>query len=199
MPVFHSPETIELEPAEFGPDEYLAVGRLVRACAVIEDAATLFIASASNMTPALVSILIGQTAISKRLAMGKYLAAAKNAAAVTSYDKLFPAHLKEVIDCRNAVCHGALMGRWPDGKWAFETTKTEAPSAEGVAVYLAYSFATGDIQGFARWAEEIAAATNADPGIRLLREARQRLALQPSRKSQPKPKRGAKPQPPLRS
>ncbi|WP_156029827.1 hypothetical protein [Sphingomonas sp. URHD0057] len=184
---------------ELGELEYQAIGRVVRACAEIEELITMFIAEQARITDGTVAILLGQTALSKKLSIANYLAAARGPEIRAQYENCITPMFKEIIQCRNAVVHGQLLGKSEDGHWAFLSVRTEEPAEVGKSVQLVFSFSRADLVLYAdeaKKAVELIEKSLEYEGLRILRRGR---SLEPHRKSQPKAKPAAKRKRPPRS
>jgi hypothetical protein len=101
MVKYYSPDTVQLQQAELGDEEYSAIGRLIRACADIEDLVTLSVADLLGTSEAAAVVALGQTPLSKKLAIATYLAGTRSA------DWL----------ARFSECFGARRSRWQMGRW----------------------------------------------------------------------------------
>jgi hypothetical protein len=198
MVTYYSPDTVELKQEDLGNPEFAAIGRLIRACADIEDLVTLAVADLMGSSEAAVVVALGQTPISKKLAIGNYLAGTRDADWVARFAECFGQDYKEIIVCRNAVAHGVLVGRWADGRWAFLTARTEPP-LPGATFQQVISFKTQDLNLYAGLAEELAKYIEQTLGLATQRKLRHGRSLLPHRRSQPKPKQGAKRKRPPRS
>jgi hypothetical protein len=109
-------DTVSLQPAKLGDAEFHAIGRLIRACADIEDLLTLSIADLMLVNETALVVALGQTPMSKKLSIGNYLAAVRAQDMPARYKHCFDAEFKEIVACRNAAAHGILLGQWPNGK-----------------------------------------------------------------------------------
>ena len=195
MPIYHSPDNVELEPAELGDHELYLIGRLVRACALLEDACHNYLGYVVKVTPATLTLLIPKLGISSKLPMAGNFAALRGKEEQASFANHFDVNkIVETLKCRNAVVHGHILGRSRDGKWAFETTMVDPKSeSENVASVTVMSFRTKDIELYAEWAEDLAKNAGSHPFVLEQRKERRWTALQPSKKSQPKRQPSAKP------
>jgi hypothetical protein len=197
MPITHSSDHVELEATELGKGELYIIGRLIRACALIEDACHSYLSLVTRATPATLTILLGQLGINKKLSLAQNFAKIRGAEEEARFARLFDTQrLTEVLKCRNAAVHGFLLGRWPDGKWAFETTTLLGPDTNDHAAVATLSFSTVDLRLYTLWAEELAEQASAEPYIQAQRTERRGSPLRPSRKSQPKRPPSGSPQPP---
>jgi hypothetical protein len=198
MVITYSPDTVPLQHAELGDAEFTAIGRIIRACADIEDLITLSISTLMRTEEGCTVVALGQTAISKKLAIANYLAGIRAGDLPARYNRCFDTDFKEIIACRNAIAHGVMLGKWANGRWAFLTAKTEEPKP-GTAVQVVVSFTTVDLQLYADLAAKKAAFIEETLELEKLRLTRRGRSLQPHKKSQPKAKQGAKPKRPPRS
>lgn len=190
MALQYSPDTVPLKPARLGNPEFRAIGRIIHACAEIEDIVTLFIAKLLDKTEAHVRVLLGQTPISKKMSIAGYLAQMLNVDDARRYDDCFGAGFGQVLTCRNALAHGVLLGRSANGHWAFLIERAEE-AVPGHAVRQVVSYRTGDLQEYAKAAEMAVVGFENHLGVTKLRSARHGRPLSPHSKAQKKGKRGA--------
>lgn len=136
---------VELTPTAL-PDTTLAdIGRLVRACAEIEDIVDLFISNLAEISEIRMAILLGKTAITRRITIAEQLAATRKDAASKVCSALFDEPYRDAIDCRNAVAHGSLLGSCPSGLFYFLTShlggSSEQTTSRQVFAYAPHAIA----------------------------------------------------------
>ena len=119
-------------PANFIPwaldlGTHAAIGKLVRACAEIEDIVTLYIAQLSGIDIGTTAVLLGRSTHSSKLTILEYLAKMKGEHEV--FKAAFNG-LTNGIKARNHVCHGVYIGRDQNGQLGFLTTDRVEPDGE---------------------------------------------------------------------
>lgn len=189
MAVTYSSEFVPLQPATLGNPEFRAIGRIIRACAEIEDLVSLFIAKVAGMKEGTMVTVLGQTPISKKISIADYLAQMHDQEAAKHFRECFNDDFNPVLKCRNAVAHGILLGRSDSGRWAFLTAISE-PAIPGSAVQNVISFTTSDLQDYAKAAELAASGFEWRLELKEQRAKRHGRPLLPHRKAQKKGKRG---------
>lgn len=195
MVIEYSPETVPLKPAKLGNPEFRAIGRIVRACAEIEDIVTLFIAKVLGIQEGSVAVMLGQTPYSKKLSIAQYLAKIQGGEAIRRYNEVFTEEFSRITTCRNAVAHGVMLGKSADGRWAFLTAKREEPVI-GSAVQIVISYTTSDLQLHAKGAEWAVSVMESVLAVQELRSKRHGRPLLPHRKGLAKKRQGgSRPQP----
>src|SRR6185312_6560503 len=172
MPVHR---VVKLSPAVLDDRALLAIGRLVRACADIEDHITLFICCLASISESQAVALLGRTPVSAKLSIAQYFAKMRSDGATATYAKVFNSNFSKVLTCRNAVAHGVLMGANEDGAFGFLTAKTVDPMA-GAAVQLVNFYTVEMLEAFAKVAED---------ALPLMEQELQTTALRDTRRQQP--------------
>jgi hypothetical protein len=122
----YSANVPDLETAILTERHHIAIGRLVRACAAIEDYITLFICRMLDLSEAKADMLLGVMPIRGRLQIAERAAATFGKDGPETYKNWLknPA-LDSILNCRNALAHGILIGQTNTGSLAFRTsTKT---------------------------------------------------------------------------
>jgi hypothetical protein len=171
---------------------------LIRACAEIEDLIALFICNLAEISASKAIVLLGRTAVTRRVEIAEYLASMIGPHCTALHRQNFDAAFWEILSCRNAVAHGVLMGRDKEGRYAFLTSKTaetEVPSA----IQIVESYLQSDIEIYAKAAEVAIPLFVKNLKLEPLRAERLARPLFPHRKGRPQRGRGAKQQPQPRS
>ncbi len=196
MPRIYPAEASKVSPCKIDDDTLLAIGRLIRATAEIEDIVDCFIANLAGISESQALILVGRTAITRRLEIAGMLAKIRTDKSREIYKAAFPAQFDDLLECRNAMAHGVLMGMTDDGLFAFLTTPTSSTRGEA-AVRIVASYSAATILFFAEAAEKLI------PWLEDTLKVQEQRATRPLRRLSPHPKsqdRGrAKPQRPPRS
>lgn len=149
-------ESLDLTPYELSEEQLLAIGRIVRAFAEIEDYVQLFVFAAAGLTFGQGITLVGRRSISGKLELAKRFAASKGGNIAHNYDALFgDGRFRKLIDVRNTFVHGRLLGQIPDGRVAFQVADilTEDPEFTSMKVH---AFAPGAIAAAATESESVA-------------------------------------------
>jgi hypothetical protein len=191
MPVIYSSEPSNLKPATIDDATLLQIGKLIRATAEIEDLITLYICNLAEINASKAIILLGRTAVTRRLEIAEYLASMIGPHVTQLHKANFTALFGEVLSCRNAVAHGIFMGMTENGRYAFLTAKTVETTIPS-AVQIVESYRPSDIKEFARVAEEFIPILETNLKLQPLRAERLRRPLSPHRKGL-KGKQGVKP------
>lgn len=165
-------------------EAFQSIGRLVRACAEIEDIVTMFMCSVAGLSEAQATVLLGKTAISQKLRITKTFADALGQGASEAYNVCFENdEFRSIIQCRNTVAHGFLLGMTDEGKVAFRVS--EIVGVDGTAAsILVHSYFEKDIGTFANMAEGAIPQIEKLLRLRSLREKRRSRPLDPHRKAQ---------------
>jgi hypothetical protein len=194
MPKTYAATSATLQPATLGDAELIAIGKLIRATAEIEDLITLHICNLAEISMTKATVLLGKLAVTRRLEIAEYLARMAGQSVLTAHKQAFAEPYGEIMSCRNAVAHGVLMGRTEDGRYAFLTAVT-APSDQPTAIQIVQSYLPGDIAGFAEMAENAVQPLIGFLKLEALRAERLRRPLEPHRKGQPRSAKANDPSP----
>lgn len=202
MPRIYSDTPASVKPCKLKQKELAYIGRVIRAVAEIEDLIGLFILRLSRMGESAAVVLLGRTQLSRKLEMARYLSAVDGPVAAKLYKDHFASDgFQDLIDCRNAVAHGILIGVTTDKRYCFLTAKTSPPDPSS-AYQLVLSYRSQDLQEHARYAEEMVPAIEDNLQLRPWREQRLGRPLlgrapgqtQPSKKPKPpRPPRSSRP------
>jgi hypothetical protein len=142
----------DVTPAVLDDQTLAEIGRLVRACAEIEDLVTFFICTLAEISETRATVLLGKIGITQRIQIARYLAQLSGDKAVSVCNDAFDADFQAILDCRNAVAHGVFLGTVEEGRLAFLTRKTVRPETDA-ARQVVEAYAPVNIALYARTAE----------------------------------------------
>jgi hypothetical protein len=191
---------IDVAPAVLSKPAFAAIGRIVRACADLEDVLNLWICKLSGITEAQSTALLGRSPISTKLAIAEGLAKLCREGEIELHKLVFDSNMTRLLGCRNAVAHGTLVGKTKQGRYVFRTAHTLGYDRDSVAV-RAEAYDTKTLAAIARISENRIAAMSGVLGLGSLRRRRnwrrlpEHRAGQQKRKPSPKPRRQQKPSP----
>jgi hypothetical protein len=191
MPPTYSATPTNLHPAKLDDRALLAIGRLVRACAEMEDLVNLFICNLAGISESQMVVLMGRSAITRRVEIAEYLAKMKGPGATKLADWAFNPGFWETLQVRNAVAHGVLLGLTDEGTWSFLTSKIEPPTGDAASLVVA-SYSTPYLEALGAAAEASIPLLEKHLQLETQRAARQGKPLSPHRKAQPQRKPSAK-------
>lgn len=175
----------KVKPAKISEQTLAEIGRLIRACAEIEDIIDLHICNLAEISESKAAILLGRTAVTRRLEIAKTLAKTREGDAFERHNHAFSnEEFGDIIDCRNAVAHGKLLGENDDGDLSFLTMNTAMPDGDA-AIRIVASYPPDAIRHFATMAEGAIAPLEKLLKVEALREERLHKPLLPHRKAQP--------------
>lgn len=192
MPMIHSPTGSALHPYEFSDRVLLGIGRLIRVCADLEDALTVYMSRATGISEGIVSILIGKTPISAKLRIAGTIALSKNE--LDAFKSYFGKGLSDCLKCRNAAAHGTLLGQTDEGWVAFAVS--EPVQGEDIGVTTVRGFEEKAFDQFAVEAAKVLKLLDEQLQLPALREARREQPLDPHPKAQKARESGSPPPPP---
>ena len=188
----YPPNPATLKPATVSEPVFTAIGRLVRAMAEIEDMVDLFICGLANISEPTAFILLGRTAVTRRVEIAEALAAIQSDSALKAHKLAFDALYTDLVNCRNAVAHGALLGEDDNGRLYFQSSNQLTPADQQVR-RIVNSYSPEQIIECARLARKSLPRFEQLLQVSDLREARLQQAIQPHPKAQGG--QSAKPQP----
>lgn len=196
MPKTYSSTGSNLHPYQFDDATLLAVGRLIRVCADLEDALTYFIGEVAQTSEGIANLMLGKMAVSQRQRIAATLVDAKGTVASKELmTKLFGSHFGDIFRCRNTAAHGVLLGITDDGQIAFELTE---PTDEPLIFATVVTYKPTDFHLAATAGAKMLAILDQRLKLPAWREKRLAQSLRPHHKAQSKGRANAKPPHPPR-
>jgi hypothetical protein len=188
----YSPKATGVDPVPLDERALLTIGRIIRACAEMEDLVNLFICNLAEISETKMVVMLGKTNLRTRAQIAEYFSKLNTPQAQELAKWAFSDGFWNIQTCRNCIAHGVLLGKDEDGHWTFLTSRTETPEGTS-AIQLVAGYTIEHLEEVARVAEE--AIPQYEDRLRLkgLRQARYGRPLSPHRKGLPQQKRGAKP------
>lgn len=142
-------------PYTLSDSELLAIGKIIRGCAEIEDILSIHLCQMADISEGQLLILLGRANITSKLATAEQLAKAKGGAPWAAHQACFDTDaFKKLFRCRNAVAHGVLLGKSQDGMLIFRTSTAKSKTPDVVSIRAA-TFDPSDLDSFANIAREI--------------------------------------------
>jgi hypothetical protein len=185
VPRVYSVKSSTLQPYTIPDDTLLAMGRLIRACAELEDIFTMYLCRLAKLGEGQVAILLGVTPVSKKIALAGQFARAKGGVEGQKYTQLVENDtFKEIWRARNIAAHGVLLGLSDDGLVTFRTMATDGMDADSVRIE-AVGLVPHHFQKVAEVAEQTVTDLESYLGVRSARETRRQQPLAPHTKAQP--------------
>ena len=194
----YSPKETKLTPAIIPQDALIAIARLVRAFAEIDDLINLYICCLAQITEGQAVVLLGRTPASTKLNTALYLGKMTSKKLTQIHNNTFNAGYRSCRKCRNAVAHGVFLGETDEGRLAFLTSETTEPTNES-AIQIVISYNVEAITEFADLAEASIPIIIKRLQLGPLRDRRLGRPLQPHRKGLPQQLKKKKPPRPLKS
>jgi len=189
--VRYASEPTNVKPYDLSDDELLGIGRLIRACAEIEDIINLHLYKLAEITEGAGVMLLGRMSTSARLKLMEAFSTSRSAKARKMFQEAFDnEHYRHVVRCRNTVAHGLLLGVTEDDLIAFQVQDPQGFEA-GTLVLSVNAYDHRAFAAFATQAEHIIPQLEEGFGLQESRETRRAKALSPHKKSQPKAKQKA--------
>jgi hypothetical protein len=196
MGVSYSSEPTHLKKAKLTKPLLAAIGKLVRAMADFVDMVDLHICNLASLSESQSIVLLGRTAVTRRLEIAEALAAMRTDGALDLHRRVFGSVYNDLVPCRNAVAHGALIGKSEAGRLHFLSTPQRQFRPEQ-ACRTVVSYLPSEIIGNAEVAEKAVPHFEQLLQVEELRAERLRKPLEPHAKGLKQ--RSAKPQRPPQS
>lgn len=182
----YSPKPSGLQPFTIPPDQMLSMGRIVRACAELEDILTLFLCGLADIGEGQATFLLGRTAISQKLEITAAFARSHGGDKEKRFKQCFESEVfKDIIRCRNLIAHGVLLGLSDEGMITFRTIATDGADSRGVRME-AVSHRLDHFENVAKIAELAVTELEAYLNVQPLREIRRQQSLERHSKAPPK-------------
>lgn len=106
-----------------GRDVLASIGRLIRACAEIEDMTMLHICNLAEISEAKGMIIFERANYSRMRSTAEQLAKLHSKEALLVHKNVFTKNLNRIFHIRNVVAHGAFIGRNEEGSYIFLTAE----------------------------------------------------------------------------
>lgn len=120
-----APNMVDLSPEPIPDDVALAIGRIVRLCADLEDCLNLWICKLAGTTEATSALVLGRSNLNAKVAIAQSLSKVSGERSEQLHKKTFGSPgMRRLLDCRNAVAHGAYAGLTDRGGYVFVTNST---------------------------------------------------------------------------
>lgn len=151
MPRTYGSKELEVKPADLPNEVLLAIGCLVRAVAEMEDILDLFIGNLAGLSESRTTIMLGRTAISRKLETAHELAKTREDKALEHFKTAFDEGFNDILECRNVVAHGKFLGKTEEG-YAF-LTANPGPVRDDSKIRIVVSYSARTIVALAHLAE----------------------------------------------
>lgn len=187
------------QPVVLADATLIAIGRLIRAFAEIEEILTLFISALAKLNQSQAVIILSRAQLTRRLAMAEQLATIAGGEHLERFKACFATtEFKNAHACRNAMAHGILLGVDEDGMLAFLTDKTDAPDGSST-IQLAACYKPETIVAWSIWADNNVGPIAKTLGLQSWLKKHQPQSLLPHRKGRIPKGSGGRPKSPPQS
>lgn len=178
MPYEYSDSESELKPYVLELVEEAIVGKIIRACAELDDIVTLWLCECAQLSEGHLIFLAPRMQITAKIEAAGKFAKFRGGDWESRHKEAFcHEDFQALIKCRNIVAHGSLLGKDSDGGIVFRVPEYLGEKIdEGIAVE-AFSYSTEQLANFAGlaqvWVKEF------EEGLKLqsLREKRRERPL----------------------
>lgn len=186
-------------PYQLTDDQLLAIGKLLRLCAEIEEIVDVHLCNVAEISEGQMHVLLGQSSAARKVKVAEVRAKSLGKACSDAHKACFnhPEYIK-LVRCRNAMAHGQMLGLTETNQIAILISEVTASDAETVAVKVRV-YGHDDFAAFANVAAQLIPEFDRVLRTKALREKRReqfRGRAQPhqgSRPPTPKPQRPLKP------
>lgn len=160
-----------ITPYTFSDSDLLAIGRIIRGCAEIEDIVSVHLCQVADISEGQLLVLLGRSTLRSKIDMAEKLAKVKSEAAWNAHKAcLKHPEFEKLIRCRNAIAHGILLGQ-SEGLIVLRTA-TAARTNDDMVTIQAQRFAPSDLVTYANLAEELIPQFDTFLRTKALREER---------------------------
>jgi len=188
----------DLEPYELTNADLIAIGKLVRATAEIEDLVNGWLSQVSGIPLVAINHLIGKAGLASRVGLAQKFAQARGPNSLLIHNGLFETdRFRSIFKIRNTVVHGALLGLSETGQMTFLVSDPGEMREDGSVPNIAIGVKQKDILLAAEMAEGQIPIMETALRLRAWRAERRKQVLEPHSKSQGR--RQPKQKPPQRS
>jgi hypothetical protein len=181
----------KLHPGKIKAVDYKHIGRLLRACAEIENLLSLYLFELADVDRECGIALIGKAPAKSRLVIAQKLAGTGTDIAQKLRECFIESGHKEAVDARNCLAHGTFLGLDDDGRYTFENEvwELEIEEDERVLYTQTVAFSGPEIGHLATSTEKLIPVVEKKLGLRSLRQKLRQLPLRAHPKAH-RPKRG---------
>src|SRR5688572_18270248 len=110
MPPLYSAKGSTIKPYQLTNDELAAIGRVIRACAEIEDIINLYLYKLADIPEGSGMLLLGRMAVANRIKLLGLFAQGHGAEPKRLFKEAFDnGDFRDLIKMRNTVAHGFLL------------------------------------------------------------------------------------------
>jgi hypothetical protein len=190
------PSYLDMTKRPLDDAEYAAIGRIVRACAELEDCVNLWITKLAGAGEPVATVFLGRSNVSTKIAIAEGLASLKGGETLALHKAHFGQNVNNLLSCRNAVAHGAFVGVTPSGSLTFLTNTTVGYGDDHSLDRKCFGYKPATLNAIAEAGLGIVGTLDDALGIGALRKKRRSKPLPAPQVDQQKGKRGAKPKRP---
>lgn len=178
-------ETVTPKPCVIDDETLKHIGKLIRACAEIEDVITQHIRNIARLDEWRVSVILGQMAISSKIRLARKFEGVWDASLKEMHQKQFNDDFLEILDVRNCLAHGSLLG-WSDEEgYHFLTDKEPHANGEENQFRITVAFKPDVIAKVADIAERVIPQLEKNLRVEELRKRRHGRPLEPHKNAHP--------------
>jgi hypothetical protein len=193
MPPLYSPEGTSIAPYTLTDAQHAAIGRLIRACAEMEDIINLRLAQLADTSEGITVLFLGRTGLASRLQLLKRLSDGKGDEAIELHRQAFENEdFANLVEMRNTVAHGRLLGVTAENRVAFVVHEIQGIDSQRLHMTV-HAYEHDAFAIVASLAEYVLPQIEVLFELRSLREKRRAQDLAPHNKSQPKARRPRSP------
>ncbi len=191
MPTAYSDKGSSIRPYKLTDSDHVGIGRLIRACAEIENIINLRLASLAGVPEGVVLVFLGRMSVTKRLQILKFLSEGRGIEAEELHAQAFDnPNFRELQEMRNVVAHGSLLGMTEASEIAFSVA--EAQGIDGNKVYMTvHAYSPGAFAELADIAENIIPQMESAFGLTASRQKHRAPTLSPHSMAAPPEQRGS--------
>lgn len=183
-----SEQSSALHPYTLTDAELLIVGRLIRACAEIDEIANLYVTRITGIKEFQSLLIFGRMPTSSRLQIAERFAKVGGERALALHQECFANDdYREIIKLRNTVAHGNLLGKTDDGSMAFEVQQTMGHEEDKFFTAV-NAYAADALEGLTAIAEAAVDQLLDRLELRSARDTHRKKALSPHPNRRGKPK-----------
>lgn len=176
-------KTETLTPAKIPARALNSIGVLTRSFAEIDDLVGFYMLRLTGLREGMLAILINRMPISEKLKRAEDLAKVHGPDFVKAHKVIFDGVFQEILQCRNIVAHGVLLGRTKTNRFAFLTASQLDPMDSKITREVV-SYSARDLSMYAADAHALVSHIEHALKLSTLRKRCLPLSLLPHRRSQ---------------
>ncbi len=114
----------QLVPEPLSDEMFIAIARVIRVCAEIEDCLNFAICSFAQISETNMLVFLGKSPIRAKAEIAEKLATLRPDGALVAFKRCWTTQVEKLVKHRNVLAHGVYVGKAKSGAFAFLSSET---------------------------------------------------------------------------